>query len=106
MKQAGDLMRRRTFLQVIVSAAATAPHQNAQPDLPWGGPVLDTHLHLRADPDACFIHIQGCGVTKAVLLTPAGDEEKAKAEMQRRPGHFVRSVRTDPAQADSSQILR
>jgi len=99
-------MQRRTFLQVIVSAAAAAPKVNAQPDLPWGGPVLDTHLHLRADPDACFTHIQGCGVTKAVLLTPAGDEEKAKAEIQRRPRHFVRSVRTDPAQADSSSVLR
>jgi predicted TIM-barrel fold metal-dependent hydrolase len=39
-------------------------------------------------------------------LTPAADQERAKAEMERRPGHFVRSVRTDPAQADSSAILR
>jgi predicted TIM-barrel fold metal-dependent hydrolase len=50
--------------------------------------------------------MQGCGVTKAVLLTPASDEERAKAEMERRPGVFVRSVRTDPAQADAGKILR
>jgi predicted TIM-barrel fold metal-dependent hydrolase len=99
-------VQRRTFLRVIVSAAAAAPQVTAQADLPWGGPVLDTHLHLRPEADSCFTHIQGCGVTNAVLLTPAADQEKAKAEMQRRPGHFVRSVRTDPAQADSSAVLR
>ena len=99
-------MQRRTFLQSILPAAAAARRLAAQTDSPWGGPVLDTHLHLRADADACFTHIQGCGVTNAVLLTGAPDEDRAKAEMQRRPGHFVRSVRTDPSQAGADQILR
>lgn len=99
-------MQRRTFLQSILSAAAAAPRVRAQTDLPWGGPVLDTHLHLRRDADACFTHIQGCGVTRAVLLTPAVAEERAKAEMERRPGHFARSVSTDPASPDASRILR
>ncbi len=99
-------MQRRTFLQSILPAAAAARHLTAQTDLPWGGPVLDTHLHLRADADACFTHMQGCGVTHAVLLTPAADQDRAKAEMERRPGHFVRSVRTDPSQADADKVLR
>jgi uncharacterized protein len=100
-------MQRRTFIGSILGAAAAAPRVLAQPDAPqWGGPVLDTHLHLRADADACFTHIQGCGVTNAVLLTPAGDQNRAKEEMERRPGHFVRSVRTDPALADSGKVLR
>ena len=72
----------------------------------WGGPVLDTHLHLRRDPDACFTHIQGCGVSNAVLLTQAADEEKAKAEMERRPDHFARSVSADPALPDGVKTLR
>ncbi len=72
----------------------------------WGGPVLDTHLHLRRDPDSCFTHIQGYGVTNAVLLTKAVDEDKAKAEMERRAGHFVRSVSTDPGQQDAGQVIR
>jgi uncharacterized protein len=57
-----------------------------------GGPVLDTHLHFRRDPDACFTHIQGCGVTNAVLLTRAPDEDKAKEETAKRPDVFARSV--------------
>jgi len=99
-------MERRTFLQSILPAAAAAQHLVAQTDQPWGGPVLDTHLHIRADADACFTHMQGCGVTNAVLLTPAADQDRAKAEMERRPGHFVRSVRTDPSQADADKVLR
>ena len=99
-------MQRRTFLKSILPAAATAQHLTAQTEPSWGGPVLDTHLHLRANADACFTHMQGCGVTHAVLLTPAADQDRAKAEMERRPGHFVRSVRTDPTQADADKVLR
>jgi len=99
-------MQRRTFLKSILPAAAAAHQLAAQTDLPWGGPVLDTHLHLRADADACFTHMQGCGVTNAVLLTRAADQDRAKAEMEQRSGHFVRSVSTDPSQADADKVLR
>jgi predicted TIM-barrel fold metal-dependent hydrolase len=99
-------MQRRAFLRSILPAAAAAQHLAAQMDQPWGGPVLDTHLHIRANADACFTHMQGCGVTHAVLLTPAADQDRAKAQMEKRPGHFVRSVRTDPTQADADKVLR
>ena len=98
-------MKRRTFLKTSVAAlAAGKGFSQSAPD--WGGPILDTHLHLRKDPDACFTHIQGCGVTNAVLLTPAKDEDKAKAEMVKRPGVFVRSVGADPAQPGTDGIIR
>lgn len=94
-------MQRRTFLKTTLAAAVPSPSE-----FMWGGPVLDTHLHLRRDPDACFTHIQGCGVTNAVLLTRAADEDKAKQEIAKRPGHFVRSVAIDPAESDAAQVLR
>ena len=96
-------MQRRTFLTSMLAAAA--PRLRAQSDSPWGGPVLDTHLHLRPNADACYTHMQGCGVTHAVLLTRAPDEDRAKAEMERRAGHFVRSVSTDPSAADAVKVL-
>ncbi len=99
-------MQRRTFLQAALTAAAVAPSLWPQDAPNWGGPVLDSHLHLRRDPDACYTHMQGCGVTNAVLLTRASDEEQAKEEMAKRPGHFVRSVATDPAQSNASEIIR
>jgi predicted TIM-barrel fold metal-dependent hydrolase len=98
-------MQRRTFLKTSIAAL---PVRNvlSQSGPDWGGPVLDTHLHLRKDPDDCFTHIQGCGVTNAVLLTRATDEDNAKKEMAKRPGHFVRSVATDPAQPDAEKVMR
>ena len=50
--------------------------------------------------------MQGCGVSNAVLLTRAVDEDKAKAEMAKRPHHFVRSVADDPAKPNAIQVLR
>ncbi len=98
-------MQRRTFLKTTLAAIA-ATDVLSQSKFLWGGPVLDTHLHLRRDPDACFTHIQGCGVTNAVLLTRAPDEDKAKEEMAKRPGVFVRSVGTDPAQPGAGEVIR
>ena len=98
------MIPRRTFLQASLAAAATATLTAA--DLEWGGPVLDTHLHLRANPDACFTHMEGCGVTHAVLLTREPDETKAMDAMAKRKGRFVRSVSLDPATANAEAALR
>jgi uncharacterized protein len=98
-------MERRTFLKTsVVALAAGRGFSQAAPD--WGGPVLDTHLHLRRDPDSCHTHMKGCGVTNAVLLTRAADEDKAKQEMAKRPGVFVRSVSADPAQPGVDDVIR
>ena len=98
-------MQRRTFLTASLTALS-GRYLWSKDDLMWGGPVLDTHLHLRPDPDSCFTHMQGCGVTHAVLLTRANDEDKAKVEVAKRPGHFVRSVAADPAQPDAAEVFR
>ena len=99
------VINRRAFLKQTLSAVAVS-ELLAQPESMWGGPVLDTHLHLRSDPDACFTHIKGCGVTNAILLTRAPDEDKAKAEMTKRPSVFARSVSTDPAQPGADEVIR
>ncbi|HEX3744809.1 MAG TPA: amidohydrolase family protein [Bryobacteraceae bacterium] len=102
-------MQRRTFLKstLLAAAAPSAWPQSAPASAPsWGGPVIDTHLHLRRDPDACFTHMQGCGVSHAVLLTPASLEDAAQKEMEKRPGRFVRSVSYDPARPDAVTVFR
>src|SRR2546423_12354657 len=98
-------VHRRSFLTSLAATGVTAK-LFAQQDTNWGGPVLDTHLHLRASGDACYTHMQGCGVTHAVLLTPAAAQERAKTAMEKYPGHFVRSVATNPTQPESAGILR
>jgi predicted TIM-barrel fold metal-dependent hydrolase len=97
-------VKRRTFLQATLGAAALYAQPAATYE--WGGPVLDTHLHLRREADQCYTHMQGCGVTHAVLLTTAKDESRAMEEMAKRPKIFVRSVSTDPSPADADDVIR
>jgi predicted TIM-barrel fold metal-dependent hydrolase len=96
-------VQRRTFLQAAIAATVNL---HAQPAPEWGGPVLDTHLHLRREAEQCYTHMQGCGVTHAVLLTTAKDEDRSKEEMAKRPKTFVRSVSADPSAPDADQIFR
>ncbi len=98
-------MQRRELLKSALLAAG-ARRLWSQTEPTWGGPVIDTHLHLRRDADACYTHMQGCGVTHAVLLTPASQEESARQEMEKRPGHFARSVAADPAQPNGAPSIR
>ena len=84
-------MERRRFLKSLVGAGVVAPYVHAQSVPDWGCPVLDTHLHLRRDPDACFTHMQGCGVTHAVLLSTITDQDRAKQEIEKRPPNTARA---------------
>ena len=96
---------RRRFLKTTLGAAAL-PSVSAQPTFAWGGPVLDIHLHLRREPDSCFDHIEGSGVTKAVLLTRAPDSEQAKAEITKRPGRFVWFAAANPSESGALEVVR
>jgi predicted TIM-barrel fold metal-dependent hydrolase len=97
------MLNRRQFIGA--AAAASAAPLLAQPSYEWGGPVLDIHLHLRPDGESDFAHINGSGVTKAVLLTrlPAVDQAKALAE--KHPGRFVWFVSGDVTKPESAAQL-
>src|SRR5262245_17040338 len=98
---------RRHFLQTTVGIAAAMPMTGLAQDLPnWGGPVLDVHLHPRATAEGCFNHIQGCGVSKAVLLTNISAEDRARAAISAYPGKFVRFASIDVRQPDALAQLR
>ena len=65
------MINRRQF--ITTAAAVSAAPLLAQQRYEWGGPVLDIHLHLRPDGESNLAHINGSGVTKAVLLTRVQD---------------------------------
>ena len=98
-------IERRQLLKTILAAGALPPYLQSQAPPDWGGPVLDTHLHLRSNADACFTHMQGCGVSHAILLTPANSQDRAKEEMKLRPGRFARSVAANPEQPDFNKVI-
>ncbi|MBY0507229.1 MAG: amidohydrolase [Bryobacteraceae bacterium] len=92
-------MNRRTFLATSSLALTAAPAHE------WGGPVLDIHLHPR-DGRSAQDHLDGSGVTKAVLLTNLKDEARAKAEIAAHPKSFVWFAATDPSAPDGLAKLR
>jgi predicted TIM-barrel fold metal-dependent hydrolase len=64
------------------------------------------HLHLRSTMDGNFEHIQGSGVTKAVLLTNVNAEDHAKEVVAAYPDRFVRFASIDVTQPDVVVRLR
>ncbi len=104
-------MNRRRFFETTFAALPGAARpltgQALAQDAPsWGGPVLDIHLHPRKQAESTFAHLEGSGVTKAVLLTNISAEESAKAAMEKYPGRFVRFTSADATKPDAADILR
>ncbi len=98
------MINRRTFLGSAIAAAAAVPGIAQQS--PWGSPVLDIHVHFRQGPVTNFDHIEGSGVTKAVLLTPVSSEEQAKAAVEQHPNRFVRFAQMDVRKPDAADVIK
>src|SRR5215813_10374614 len=100
------MMNRREFLAMaaVVSASSTLRAQNPLSS-EWGGPILDIHSHLRQGLDANMIHMEGCGVTNAVLLTRGSVDEQVKAIQAKYPKRFVWAASADITKPDAAEVL-
>ena len=72
----------------------------------WGSPVFDIHLHPRATVEGSLAHLDGSGVTKAVLLTGAAAAERAKQTVAAHPTRFVRFASIDMTQPAAIDYLQ
>ena len=97
-------MNRREFLGAGISAATITALQ-AQTTSEWGGSILDIHFHLRQGLDANMTHMNGCGVTNAVLLTRGDVVEQVRAIQSKYPKKFIWSAGTDITKPEASAIL-
>ncbi len=99
-------MNRREFLGTAITLAAgsslTAQDSNAAL---WGGPVLDIHLHLRQNVEGNLSHMDGSGVTKAVLLANVAAGDRARDAIVKHPERFVRFVSVDVTVPDAVALL-
>ena len=95
------MLNRRQF----IGAATAAASLQAQTPYEWGGPVLDIHLHLRSDGESNLAHINGSGVTKAVLLTRIEAADQSKALAAKHPGRFVWFVSADVTKPECEDLL-
>ena len=99
-------MNRREFLGTAV-ALATGSSLSAQgSDMSlWGGRVLDIHLHLRQNIQSNLAHVQGAGVTRAVLLANVAAGDRAKDALVKHPERFVRFASVDVTVPDAGALL-
>ena len=99
-------MNRREFLALaaVVTANSTLRAQNPSSS-EWGGPILDIHSHLRPGLDANMVHMEGCGVSKAVLLTRGSVVERVKEIQAKYPNRFIWSASTDITKPDAVEVL-
>ena len=101
---------RRGFLGtcgMLTCGAVLGARQTTSGDVPdWGGPVLDTHLHPRGDFESAWVHMQGSGVSHAILRTRAGATETVKALQQRHPGRFLWTASADLTKPEAAWIVR
>ena len=100
------MINRRQFLGAMAATLAAVDTKAQSTTAPlWGGPVLDIHFHLRQGLDANMIHMQGCGVTNAVLLARATAVEQIKAIQAKYPKRFIWSASADITKADAVEVL-
>src|SRR5579862_4037330 len=98
------MFNRRQFLGTVATAALTRAQEQSTSE--WGAPVLDIHLHPRREEGGELNHVNGSGVTKAVLLTGAAMAEHSQAVVAKNPGRFVWFVGTDMTKPEAIAVLR
>ena len=72
----------------------------------WGGSVLDIHLHPKRDENGEIKHMDGCGVTKAVILGSVALQDQIKSRMEQAPGRMAFFASVDVTRSDAIPMLR
>jgi predicted TIM-barrel fold metal-dependent hydrolase len=78
-------MNRRQF---SLAVAGTIFGSQAQSNL-WGGPVVDCHHHLRRTAEDNIVHLDGCGVSNAMVLARESAVEQIHAVERKYPGRLL-----------------
>ena len=100
------MLNRRQFLASAGLTAVAAASSSAQPpENLWGGNVLDIHSHLRRDNDGNAAHMDGSGVSHALLLSRGAPVEQIHAMQAKHPHRFVWSSSVDVTKPDAAKLL-
>ena len=88
------LVTRRVFVGSLAAAAAVRVVRGQEPS-PWKAPVLDGHLHLRREVAANLTHMDGCGVTKAIILARDTAADQINEARKQSAARVVWAASTD-----------
>jgi predicted TIM-barrel fold metal-dependent hydrolase len=98
------ITNRRSFLKTIAASTAVSGLGAAPEDL-WGGPVLDLHFHMRRAPEQNVAHLDGCGVSRANLLTSVAAAERVHDIQTNYPGRFIWFASADITKPEAEKQL-
>jgi len=81
---------RRKFGQTLAAIAPVAALRAQQAATnEWGGPVVDCHHHLRRANESNIAHLDGSGVSNALILARDNSAEQISALKTQYPGRFL-----------------
>jgi uncharacterized protein len=97
-------LHRREFITGACALAVVRPGAHAQSER--GGPVVDCHHHPRRTPEANTAHLDGAGITNAMLLARGDYSEQFAALRAKYPGRYLGWFgSTDARNADAPKLL-
>jgi len=82
-------INRRQFSFAAVGAIASAVSGRGQTAELWGGPVVDCHHHLRRTAEANIVHLDGCGVSNAMMLARENSVDQIHEIEEKYPGRLL-----------------
>jgi predicted TIM-barrel fold metal-dependent hydrolase len=98
------MLNRRQFLVAAISTVSTLRTQMVAPP-EWGATILDIHSHLRQGLDANVTHMDGCGVTHAVLLARSSASDQVKAIQAKYHKRFEWAASADITRPEAAELL-
>ena len=81
-------LNRRQFGKSL-AAAIPALRMSGQMQELWGSTVVDCHHHLRRTPEANIAHMDGCGVSNAMVLARENSASDMQILRTKYPGRFL-----------------
>ncbi len=101
------IANRRAFLKSIGAVASALPLvAQGEPRSEWGGPVVDCHHHMRRTPEANIAHLDGSGMSNAMILARDSSAEQIAALRAQYPGRILGwFASTDITRPDAGDLL-
>src|SRR4051794_9497281 len=99
------ITRRQFAYGIVGGAAAGMSAQTGTSE--WGGPVVDCHHHPRRTPEANTAHLDGAGITNAMLLARLPYAKQFTELRAKYPGRYLGwFAGTDVKTPDAAEMLQ
>src|SRR4051794_31750596 len=83
------MVNRRVFIRTIAAVGSALPLIGQQASgSEWGGPVVDCHHHIRNTAEANIAHLDGSGISNAMLLARDRSADQIAAIKTQFPGRI------------------